>query len=50
MTRSTTLLAVIALAAGCVTPYGEGERALSLGRDGEAATYFVRRRGRLFCI
>ncbi len=39
--RAWTLLAVIALAAGCVTPYGEGQRALSQGRYGAAATYFT---------
>ena len=42
MTRAWTLLAVIALAAGCVTPYGEGQRALSQGRYGQATTYFTR--------
>jgi tetratricopeptide (TPR) repeat protein len=36
-----TLLAVIALAAGCVTPYREGERALSQGRYAQAAAHFT---------
>jgi Tfp pilus assembly protein PilF len=40
VTRAWTLLAVIALASGCVTPYGEGQRALSQGRYSLAATYF----------
>ena len=35
------LLAVIALPAGCVTPYREGERALSQGRYAQAAAYFT---------
>jgi tetratricopeptide (TPR) repeat protein len=33
-------LAVIALAAGCVTPYGEGQSALHKGRFAEAEGYF----------
>jgi len=33
-------LAVIALAAGCVTPYGEGQSALYSGRFAEAEGYF----------
>jgi tetratricopeptide (TPR) repeat protein len=33
-------LAVIALAAGCVTPYGEGQSALPSGRFAEAEGYF----------
>jgi len=41
MTRAWTLLAVITLTAGCVTPYGEGQRALSQGRYGQAVTYFT---------
>jgi len=41
MTRAWTLFAGIMLTAGCVTPYGEGQRALSQGRYGQAATYFT---------
>jgi tetratricopeptide (TPR) repeat protein len=41
VTRAWTLVAMIALTAGCVTPYGEGQRALSQGRYGLAATYFT---------
>jgi thioredoxin-like negative regulator of GroEL len=41
VTRAWTLLAVIAFAAGCVTPYGQGQRALSQGRYSQAATYFT---------
>ncbi len=41
MTRALTLLAVLTLATGCVTPYGEGEKALSQGRYRQAATYFT---------
>jgi len=41
MTRGWGLLAMIALASGCVTPYGEGQRALSQGRYGQAASYFT---------
>jgi tetratricopeptide (TPR) repeat protein len=40
MTRAWTLLAVTALAAGCVTPYGEGQSALQKGRYVEAEGYF----------
>lgn len=41
MGRALTLFAVITLTAGCVTPYGEGQRALSQGRYGQAATFFT---------
>jgi tetratricopeptide (TPR) repeat protein len=41
MMRAWTLLAVITLTASCVTPYGEGQRALSQGHYGQAATYFT---------
>jgi tetratricopeptide (TPR) repeat protein len=41
MGRALTLFAAITLTAGCVTPYGEGERALSQGRYGQAATFFT---------
>jgi tetratricopeptide (TPR) repeat protein len=41
MMRAWTLLAVVTLAAGCVAPYGEGQRGLSQGRYGQAATYFT---------
>jgi len=41
MTRAWTLLAVVTLAAGCVTPYGEGQRALSQGGYGQAASHFT---------
>jgi tetratricopeptide (TPR) repeat protein len=40
VTRVWTLIALVALTAGCVTPYREGERALSQGRYNQAATYF----------
>jgi tetratricopeptide (TPR) repeat protein len=40
VTRAWTLLAVVALAAGCVTPYRQGERALSQGRYSQAEAYF----------
>jgi hypothetical protein len=36
VTHGWLLIALIALTAGCVTPYREGERALSLGRYGGA--------------
>jgi tetratricopeptide (TPR) repeat protein len=39
--RALSLLAVIALAAGCMTTYREGERALSQGRYAQAAVYFT---------
>lgn len=38
--RAWALLAVIPLAAGCVTSYGEGESALRKGRFAEAEGYF----------
>jgi tetratricopeptide (TPR) repeat protein len=38
--RVWTLIALIALTAGCVTPYRQGERALSQGRYSQAAEYF----------
>jgi tetratricopeptide (TPR) repeat protein len=40
VTRVWTLIALIALTAGCVTPYRQGERALSQGRYAQAAEYF----------
>lgn len=41
MTRALTLLAAIMLTAGCVTPHGEGQRALSQGRYDLAGAYFT---------
>ena len=40
MKETLVTLAVIALAAGCVTPYGEGQSALQKGRFAEAEGYF----------
>ena len=40
MKETLVTLAVIALAAGCVTPYGEGQSALQKGRFVEAEGYF----------
>ena len=41
MKHALIALSVIALTAGCVTPYGQGQRALSQGRYDQAATYFT---------
>lgn len=41
MSRVSTLLALMALAAGCATPYGEGKSALRQGRYVEAEGYFT---------
>jgi tetratricopeptide (TPR) repeat protein len=40
MMGAWTLLAVITLTTGCVTPYGEGQSALQKGRFAEAEGYF----------
>lgn len=40
MKKTRLILAVIALAAGCATPYGEGQSALQKGRFAEAQGYF----------
>lgn len=40
MREALVTLAVIALAAGCVTPYGQGQSALRKGRFAEAEGYF----------
>ncbi len=40
MKEALLALAVIALAAGCATPYGEGQSALHQGRFAEAEGYF----------
>jgi len=38
--RAWTLLAMTVMTSGCVTAYGEGQRALSQGRYSQAAAYF----------